>query len=219
MAYLLAVVGVRSIEELDARERASKLAATGNPRDGGSLVEQEAGVEELDTLLLDESHTQHLALLLIRNQLSRQHLPRHTRLGTLHVCHTCNGVVQSDIWFTCFMLFTCDVSENARQVHGLPDFLKPICSSCDDVNVTHAVVYFKTNKETDNQSLYFLVGHEVHHCMCDIHIITAAADELDNSEKAMHSGAFRKHRIQITIVLCMPPVKQHEMCLQCNVLA
>ncbi len=97
VAYLLAIVGVRSIEELDAREGASELAATGNPRDGGSLVKQEAGVEELDTLLLDESHTQHLALLLIRNQLSGQHLPCHTRLGTLHVCHTCNGVLGSNI--------------------------------------------------------------------------------------------------------------------------
>ena len=79
VAYLLAIVGVRSVEELDAREGASELAATGDPRDGGSLIEQEAGVEELDPLLLDESHTQHLALLLIRDQLSRQHLPHQAR--------------------------------------------------------------------------------------------------------------------------------------------
>ena len=105
VAYLLAIVGVRSIEELDAREGASELAATGDPRDGGALVEQEAGVEELDPLLLDESHTQHLALLLIRNQLSRQHLPCHTRLGTAHVCQTCNGVLQSDVCFQCFTLY------------------------------------------------------------------------------------------------------------------
>ncbi len=82
VAYLLAVVGVRSVEELDAREGASELAATGDPRNGGALIEQEAGVEELDPLLLDESHTQHLALLLVRNQLSRQHLPCHIGLAT-----------------------------------------------------------------------------------------------------------------------------------------
>lgn len=71
---LLAIVGVRPIEELDAGEGAGELAAARDPRDGGALVEEEAGVEELDTLLLDEAHTQHLALLLVRNQLRGQHL-------------------------------------------------------------------------------------------------------------------------------------------------
>lgn len=66
---LLAVVGVRSVEELDAGEGAGELAAAGDPADGGALVKEEARVEELDALLLDEAHAQHLALLLIRNQL------------------------------------------------------------------------------------------------------------------------------------------------------
>lgn len=115
VAYLLAIVGVRSIEEFDAREGASELAAAGNPRDGGSLVKQEAGVEELDTLLLDESHTQDLALLLIRNQLSGQHLPCHTRLGTLHVCRTCNGVLECNIWLN----IPCCVIMGGAQKHGV----------------------------------------------------------------------------------------------------
>lgn len=71
---LLAVVGVRAVEELDAREGASELAAAGDPGDSGALVEEEAGVEELDALLLDEAHAQHLALLLVRDQLCGQHL-------------------------------------------------------------------------------------------------------------------------------------------------
>ena len=161
--YLLAIVGVRSIEELDAREGASELATTGDPGDGGSLVKQEAGVEELDTLLLDESHTQHLALLLIRNQLSRQHLPCHTKLATSHVCHTCNALLQSDICSNNSML--CNYG------------------GCAD----------KTNKETDDQSFCSCVNHEIRYCMCDIPLVTAAADGLDNSKVKCTS--------QFTIVL------------------
>ena len=74
MAHLLAIVGVWPIEELDAWEGAGQLAAAGDPVDGGALVEQVGRVEELHTLLLDHAHTQHLALLLVRNQLGGQHL-------------------------------------------------------------------------------------------------------------------------------------------------
>ena len=73
--YLLSVVGVRPIEELDPWEGAGELTTTGDPRNGGALVKQEAGVEELDALLLDQAHSQNLALLLIWDQLSGQHLP------------------------------------------------------------------------------------------------------------------------------------------------
>ena len=77
LPYLLSIVGVRPIEELDAGEGAGELTTTWNPRNGGALVKQEAGVEELDALLLDQAHSQNLALLLIWDQLSGQHLP-HT---------------------------------------------------------------------------------------------------------------------------------------------
>ena len=73
-ADLLAVVGVWAVEELDAGEGAGELAAAGNPGNGGPLVKEEAGVEELHTLLLDQPHPQHLALLLVGDQLGGQHL-------------------------------------------------------------------------------------------------------------------------------------------------
>lgn len=77
-AHLLAVVGVWPVEELDAGEGAGELAAAGDPGDGGALVEEEGGLEEVDALLLDEAHAQHLALLLIRYELRRQHLAPKT---------------------------------------------------------------------------------------------------------------------------------------------
>ena len=76
MAYLLAIVGVWAIKELDAGEGAGELAAAGDPADGGALVKEEAGVEQLDALLLNQAHTQHLALLLVRDQLCWQHLQK-----------------------------------------------------------------------------------------------------------------------------------------------
>ena len=72
--HLLAEVCVRAIEELDAGEGAGELAAARDPGDGGALIEEVGGLEELDALLLDEAHPQHLALLLIRDQLRWQHL-------------------------------------------------------------------------------------------------------------------------------------------------
>lgn len=71
---LLAVVCVRPVKELDAGKGAGEFAATGDPGNGRALIKEKAGVEELDALLLDEAHTQHLALLLIGNELSGQHL-------------------------------------------------------------------------------------------------------------------------------------------------
>lgn len=76
-AHLLAVVGVWSIEELNAGEGTCELAAARDPRNGGALVKKEAGVEELDALLLNEAHSQYLALLLIRDELGWQHLHAH----------------------------------------------------------------------------------------------------------------------------------------------
>lgn len=82
ITHLLAVVGVRAVKELDAGEGAGELAAAGDPRDGGALIEQEGGLEEVDPLLLDEAHTQHLALLLIWYELGWQHLMP----TTIHMC-------------------------------------------------------------------------------------------------------------------------------------
>lgn len=84
-ADLLAVVGVWAVEELDAGEGAGELAAAGDPGNGGALVKKEAGVEELHALLLDQPHPQHLALLLIGNQLGWQHLqPTITSSANIH---------------------------------------------------------------------------------------------------------------------------------------
>ncbi len=93
LAYLLAVVGVRSIEELDAGEGAGELTAAGDPGNGGALIEQEAGVEELDALLLDESYSQHLALLLVRDQLGGQHLLQHSSAD--QQCKMCMSIVRA----------------------------------------------------------------------------------------------------------------------------
>ena len=73
-AHLLPKVCVGAIEELDAGKGAGQLAAAGDPGDGGALVEQVGGLEELDALLLDEAHPQYLALLFIGDQLRGQHL-------------------------------------------------------------------------------------------------------------------------------------------------
>ena len=77
--HLLAVVCVRAVVELNAGEGARDLAATWDPGDGGALVEEVDGVEELLALLLDEAHAQHLALLLVGDQLRGQYLHRGWR--------------------------------------------------------------------------------------------------------------------------------------------
>ena len=45
-----------------------------DPRDGGTLVEQERRVEVGDVLLHDHAHTQNLTFVVIRNELRREHL-------------------------------------------------------------------------------------------------------------------------------------------------
>ncbi len=88
-AHLLAEISVGAVLELDARERAGELAATGDPGDGAALVEEVGGVVQLHALLLDHAHPQHLALLLIGNELGWQHLhacpPMISMLGVITV--------------------------------------------------------------------------------------------------------------------------------------
>ena len=103
---LLAVVGVRAIEEFDAGEGAGELATAGDPGDGGALVKKEAGVEELDALLLDEAHTQHLALLLVGNQLSGQHLQAHLNISAWCIGHHAHAQVACLQFLFCS--FLCD---------------------------------------------------------------------------------------------------------------
>ena len=112
---LLAVVGVRAIEELDAREGAGELAAAGDPGDGGALVKEEAGVEELDALLLDEAHTQHLALLLIGNQLCGQHLQACLDITALYIGHSTHAQVAFLQSLLCSLI--CD-SNHTLQMHS-----------------------------------------------------------------------------------------------------
>lgn len=77
IGYLLAKVGVRPVLELDAGERASELAAAGNPGDGAALIEEVGGVVQLDALLLNHAYPEHLPLLLIWDELGWQHLSWH----------------------------------------------------------------------------------------------------------------------------------------------
>jgi hypothetical protein len=66
---------VRAVVELDARERAGKLAAARDPGDGGALVEEVHRVN-LAVLLLDHAHTKDLAFLLVREELGGEDLRR-----------------------------------------------------------------------------------------------------------------------------------------------
>lgn len=65
--------GVGAVVELDAGEAACQLAAARDPADGAALVKQVDGVKQLLALLLDQAHTQDLALV-IRDKLGGQHL-------------------------------------------------------------------------------------------------------------------------------------------------
>ena len=71
---LLAKEGVGAVEELDARVRAGELAAAGDPRNGGALVEEVGGVEVLDTLLHDHANAEDLALVVVGDELGGEHL-------------------------------------------------------------------------------------------------------------------------------------------------
>ena len=72
--YLLAVVSIWPIKELDAWERACQLASARHPVDGGSLIEKVGRVKELHALFLDHAHAEHLAFLLVWDQLSWEDL-------------------------------------------------------------------------------------------------------------------------------------------------
>mmetsp|Transcript_6980 Transcript_6980/g.42763 ORF Transcript_6980/g.42763 Transcript_6980/m.42763 type:complete len:249 (-) Transcript_6980:434-1180(-) len=77
--YFLTIVSVWAVEELDTRVTACQLAAARNPADGGTLVVEVHRGEVFHALLLDHPHAQHLALIVIRNQLGWQHLDDNIR--------------------------------------------------------------------------------------------------------------------------------------------
>ena len=82
---VLSVVGIRSVEHLDAREATSQLASTRHPRNRASLVEEVGRVEQFLALLLDQAHTEDLTLLLVRDELGRQNLDDDVSLLLLRV--------------------------------------------------------------------------------------------------------------------------------------
>ena len=82
---LLTVVVVGAVVNLHAGVAAGELAAAGDPRDGGTLIEEESGVEQLLALLLDETHAQDLALLLVGDELGGEHLDDHVSLLLLGI--------------------------------------------------------------------------------------------------------------------------------------
>ena len=51
-----------------------ELAAAGDPRNGGALVEEVGGVEVLDTLLHDHANAEDLALVVVGDELGGEHL-------------------------------------------------------------------------------------------------------------------------------------------------
>mmetsp|Transcript_1364 Transcript_1364/g.2031 ORF Transcript_1364/g.2031 Transcript_1364/m.2031 type:complete len:261 (-) Transcript_1364:656-1438(-) len=83
--HLLAEEGVGAVEELDARVRARKLAATGDPRDGGALIEQVGGLKIVHTLLHDHAHAQDLTLVVVGDELRGEHLDDHVGEGLLGI--------------------------------------------------------------------------------------------------------------------------------------
>ena len=80
--HLLAKVSVRAVLEFDAGEGAGELAAAGNPGNGAALIKEVGGVIQLDALLLDHPHSQHLALLLTGDELGGQHLQQIMAIST-----------------------------------------------------------------------------------------------------------------------------------------
>jgi hypothetical protein len=83
--YLLTIIGVGTIVQLNAGVAASQLAAARDPADGGTFIEQVRRVEEFLAFLLDETNTKNLAFLLIGNELRGQHLDDDVSLGLLRV--------------------------------------------------------------------------------------------------------------------------------------
>ena len=70
---------VRAVRELDARVRARELLAAGRPLDRGALVEEVAGVEVGLALFLDHLDLEHLALLLVGDEVRGEHLEDDVR--------------------------------------------------------------------------------------------------------------------------------------------
>ena len=83
---LVAIVSVWPVEELDARVRARELTAARDPRDGGALVEEVHRLEERLALLHHHAHKQHVPLVVVRDELRRQHLDHRVRVLLLRIC-------------------------------------------------------------------------------------------------------------------------------------
>lgn len=84
-SYLVSVVGVGAVEELDSRVRAGQLSSARNPGDGGTLVVEVDGFEVLDTFLHDHAHPQDLALVVVRDELGGEDLDDHVGVLLLGV--------------------------------------------------------------------------------------------------------------------------------------
>lgn len=84
--YLVAVVSVWAVEELNPRVWASELAAARNPGDGGTLVEKIDRLEEWHALLHDHAHPQDLSFIVIGDELRWQHLDNGIGVLLLGVC-------------------------------------------------------------------------------------------------------------------------------------
>jgi hypothetical protein len=84
MYHLVAEVDVRVAGELDARVGAGELPPAGDPVDGGPFVEEEHRGEVLHAFLNDQLHAQHLAFVVVGDQLRRQDLDHG--IGVLRFC-------------------------------------------------------------------------------------------------------------------------------------
>jgi hypothetical protein len=86
MHHLVAEVGVRVAGELDAGVGAGELPPAGDPVDGGPFVEEEHRGEVLHAFLHDQLHAQHLAFVVVGDQLRRQDLDHGIGVLLLWVC-------------------------------------------------------------------------------------------------------------------------------------
>lgn len=79
-------ISVGAIEELDAWVGACKLPPAGDPRDGGAFIEQINWAEILHSFLHDQSNSQDLPFIVIRNQLCGKHFYYSIRELLLRIC-------------------------------------------------------------------------------------------------------------------------------------
>lgn len=84
--YLVGVVGVRAVRELDAGVRAGQLPAAGDPGNGGAFVEEVDGAEVLHPFLHDQPHAQHLSFVVVGDQQGRQNLDDGVGVLFLWIC-------------------------------------------------------------------------------------------------------------------------------------